>query len=206
MGTPALNNDKSYFLDEILKRFLVLSDIFGLRIVFMMKGGELMRRSLPRTGEEIEAIYLRHVDTVYRVCFSYMKNKWDTEDAVQTTFLKLITNGKVFSSTEHEKAWLIVTAGNVCKNLLKKPSRRLDDIASVSVTSNSDLPQIDETLQAILALPERYKTALYLHYYEGYPTKQIAALLRRPHSTIRNHLSEARTLLKHSITEEDHEE
>ena len=41
-----------------------------------------------RTDEEIEEIYNRHVDTVYRVCFSFMKNEADTEDIVQETFLQ----------------------------------------------------------------------------------------------------------------------
>ena len=36
-----------------------------------------------RTDEEITAIYYRHVDTVYRICFSFMKNAADTEDMVQ---------------------------------------------------------------------------------------------------------------------------
>lgn len=77
-----------------------------------------MKSSL-RTDEEIEKIYNRHVDTVYRVCFSFMKNEADTEDLVQETFLKLIMSGKSFTSQEHEKAWLIVAASNACKDALK---------------------------------------------------------------------------------------
>ena len=42
--------------------------------------------SLLRTDEEIIEIYNRHVDTVYRVCYSFMKNKPETEDMVQETF------------------------------------------------------------------------------------------------------------------------
>lgn len=171
----------------------------------MVKGGGRMGSSLPRTGKDIEAVYLRHADMVYRLCFSFMKNKWDTEDAVQTTFLKLTARGKGFENERHEKAWLIVTAGNTCRNLLKNSSRRLADIASLPLESAEGPPQIDDTLQAILALPDRYKTALYLYYYEGYPTKEIARILRRPASTIRNHLKEARALLKDILTEESHE-
>lgn len=165
----------------------------------------MVKQMRKRTDMEIEAVYSRQADTVYRLCFSFLKNKWDTEDAVQTTFLKLITSGKTFENQEHEKAWLIVTASNTCKNLLKHPQRKMADIDSLSLESR-DAVSLDETLEAILALPERYKTTLYLYYYEGYPTKQIAAMLRRPASTIRNHLREARILLRQQITEEIHEE
>ena len=44
--------------------------------------------SLQRTDREITELYQRHVDTVYRVCYSYMKNRADTEDMVQDTFIK----------------------------------------------------------------------------------------------------------------------
>ena len=43
--------------------------------------------ALQRTGKEITEIYNRQVDTVYRICFSFMKNTQDTEDMVQETFL-----------------------------------------------------------------------------------------------------------------------
>mgnify|MGYP003024422439 FL=1 len=42
-----------------------------------------MSKSLLRTDKEIAEIYKRHSKTVYRVCFAYMKNPADTEDAVQ---------------------------------------------------------------------------------------------------------------------------
>ena len=164
-----------------------------------------MRKSLSRTDKEIEEIYARHADTVYRLCYSYMKNKRDTEDAVQDTFLKLIACGKHMEGAGHEKAWLIVTASNICKNMLKRWHRKtvsMDDC----VAANSDAVQTDETLELILSLPDRYKLAIYLYYYEGYSTKDIAAMLHRPPATIRNHLSEARKILKDLLEEDHHEE
>ncbi|MBO4291018.1 MAG: RNA polymerase sigma factor, partial [Lachnospiraceae bacterium] len=50
-----------------------------------------MSKSLLRTDKEIAEIYERHKQTVYRVCFAYMKNPMDTEDAVQETFYRLIS-------------------------------------------------------------------------------------------------------------------
>lgn len=45
-----------------------------------------MSEALLRTDKEITDIYMRHVKTVYRVCFAYMKNKSDTEDAVEISY------------------------------------------------------------------------------------------------------------------------
>ena len=147
-----------------------------------------MPNSLLRTDEEIAELYERHKKTVYRVCFAYMKNRADTEDAVQDTFFRLIKASPVFESAEHEKAWLIRTATNVCKNAVRHwwwKRENLDDLRDVLPAEE---PQIDATIQTVLGLPDRYKTAVYLYYYEGYTGAEIAKLLKKPQSTIRNYL------------------
>ena len=54
-------------------------------------------------------------------------------------------------------------------------------------------------LEAVRALPNKYKTPVYLYYYEEYSTAEIAKILRCPQSTVRNWLSRARKLLKNRI-------
>ena len=150
-----------------------------------------------RSQREIERLYHRHVGTVYRVCFAYMRNAAEAEDAAHDTFLRLLRTQKAFADTNHEKAWLIRTAGNVCKDMLRR--RRREDIPL-----EVDLPVAaftggDCVLEAVLALPERYKTVVYLYYYEGYDSAEIAGLLRKPNATVRGHLYEARQLLKKQL-------
>lgn len=60
------------------------------------------------TEREITEEYEKYVDMVYRICFTYLKNPYDTQEAVQDTFVKFMTNKKNFQSEEHKKAWLIV--------------------------------------------------------------------------------------------------
>lgn len=83
-----------------------------------------MRDPLLRTDEEITQLYERYVDMVYRLCITILKHKFDAEDAVQTTFIKLMHYNKPFANAEHEKAWLIVTATNTCKDMLRRASRQ----------------------------------------------------------------------------------
>lgn len=71
-----------------------------------------MAKPLLRTDAEITELYQRHVKTVYRVCFAYMKNPADTEDAVSDTFYRMMKAEVIFESEEHEKAWLIRTAAS----------------------------------------------------------------------------------------------
>lgn len=149
-----------------------------------------------RTDEEIVEIYNRHVDTVYRVCFSFMKNAADTEDMVQETFLKFISCEKNFASEEHEKAWLIVTASNTCKDELRRFKRKFQYIRDCLKPENSVSAGEEGILELIMALPPKYKEVVYLHYYEGYQASEIAGMLHCPASTVRSQLSRARKLLK----------
>ena len=142
-----------------------------------------MTRDLPPRGKDLEAIYERRFDMVYRVCFLYMRNQSDTEDAVSTVFVKLLEQERTFDSEEHEKAWLIVTAQNVCKNELRRKRRRHLPIESAEGVAAETA--VDETLPVLLSLPETYKTALYLYYYEGYTSAQAARVMRKNESTVR---------------------
>ena len=151
--------------------------------------------------EEIGEIYHRHMKTVYRVCFVYLKNPADAEDAVQSTFIKLMEHTKPFQNTEHEKAWLIVTAANHCKDLLRHWWRKTAPIDEAVSAPAFFKP--DETLQKVLDLPEKIKIAIYLYYYEGYSTVEIARMMKKNQSTVRGYLRTGRELLKLTLGGED---
>lgn len=155
-----------------------------------------MKSSLLRTNEELARIYDRHVKTVYRVCFMYMKNQADTEDMVQNTFLRLMRDDTFFQDEEHEKAWLIRTATNLCKDHFRhwwSKTVGLDQAADAAVEQTFET---DGNLEKVLALPSKYKTPVYLYYYEGYSTAEIAGILGKNQSTVRSWLSKGRKLLK----------
>lgn len=155
--------------------------------------------ALPETdGGILEQIYGRHADSVYRVCLMYTRNTADAEDVTQNTFLKLLRKRVAFKDIHHEKAWLLKAASNECKTLLSIRKRYSGDEPPSLHTSN---PEIDETLEKVLALPEKYKLALYLHYYEGYRAVEIAKMTGKPDSTIRSYLHKGRALLRIQLDE-----
>lgn len=153
--------------------------------------------------QNIEEIYRRHFDMVYRISFSYLKNPSDTEDAAADVFAKLMKKSVTFQNAEHEKAWLIRTTINTCKDYLNHWWRSRADIDEYENLQSDDPFHIDETLKAVMELPTRYKDVIYLYYYEGYTSEEVAGILRKPHSTIRSHLREARNLLKGVLENEE---
>lgn len=151
---------------------------------------------------DIEAVYRRHIGTVYRLCYSFLGSAAEAEDAASAVFLALVERPRTFTDAEHEKAWLITCAQNRCRDVLKsaRVSRRGDMPADVP---DERAAKHDDAFEAVLALPEKYKTCVCLHYYEGYKTAEIAAMTGTPASTVRSHLSEARALLRSMLGEDN---
>lgn len=158
-----------------------------------------MAKSLLRTDKEIAEIYERHKKTVGRVCFAYMKNMADTEDAVQDTFLQLIKSEAAFESEEHEKAWLIRTATNICKNVLRHWWRKRENLEDYENLQGKENIEIDEIWSVVMGLPDKYKTVIYLYYYEGYDSVGISKILLKPQATIRYYLHKARSILRKKL-------
>ena len=154
------------------------------------------------TSEKFEDVYERRFAIVYRVCFSYMKNAPDAEDAVANVFAKLLKKEVIFESEEHEKAWLLRTAINQCKDNFKHWWRKCAHIDDYQKLDPHPL-QENQVLEIVLRLPKRYKDVIYLYYYEGYGTAEIAEILKKPHSTIRYHMREARNSLKEILENEE---
>ena len=160
-----------------------------------------MDSTLDGTGREQEFadVYENYVHDIYRLCFSFMKNHMDAEDAVQETFLKYYRQNRFFQNESMRKAWLIVTASNQCKDMLKHWWRRREDIEDHNDITGTSETKVDEMMELILALPKKYKTAVYLYYYEQMNSKEIAAVLHKPDSTIRTYLQKARQLLRKEL-------
>ena len=70
---------------------------------------------------------------------------------------------------------------------------------SVPEPASEEPEDYSDVLEAVLELPEKYKDVVWLFYYDGYQTDEIASMLERPASTIRNQLRDARAMLKKTL-------
>ncbi len=154
------------------------------------------------TAEEVASLYRQHADMVYQISLMLLKNASDAEDAVQTVFRKMMEREEPFAGPDHERAWLIVTTRNECKNQLRHwwRTRRADGAALDNLAWEQ--PEDGALWDMVLSLPEHEKMALYLHYYQGYSTGETAELMGKNPSTVRSWLCRARRKLKDLLEEE----
>ena len=146
--------------------------------------------------DSIENIYFRHSDAVYRVCFTHLNgSSIDAQDAVQTVFVKLLCKPVEFESEQHERAWLIRVALNVCINMQKRKHKSDAELSEAIAVYD----ERDYTLSEVLKLPLNIRVSVYLHYYEGYSAAEIGRILGKTDSTVWGYLYRGREILRKSL-------
>jgi len=155
-----------------------------------------------RLADNLAESIEKYHTTVFRVALGYVKSIHDAEDITQDVFFKLYKRKDDFVSQEAKKAWLIRVTINESKNLLKsvwlKRRSDLDESLAAPDDCNSDL----DLYEYVKRLKPKYRTVVYLYYYEQYTAKEIAAILKKPQATIETQLRRSREYLKKTLMEE----
>ena len=160
-----------------------------------------MKKNSARPAECIERIMDTYGNLLFRLCLFTLGNADDAEDVVQETFIKYMQYAPDFKDENHEKAWLITVASNKSKDLLRFRKRHLTaDIGNLSeyVPDNSN----PEIIDALLSLPEKYRTVLILYYVEEFNVNEIAQIIDRSSSAVKMRLQKGRKLLKEAYRKE----
>jgi len=148
-------------------------------------------------GAELEEIYRRNVDRVYRIAYLRLGNRADAEDAAQNVFTRFMRSPRAFRDAEHEKAYFITAARNESVSILRSPwHARRQDFEDLPEVGAED-PQNDGTvIRALCRLSRTHREVLYLFYFEGYSSREIASMIGRSESAVRSRLQAARDRLK----------
>ena len=153
------------------------------------------------TNEQFTCLAERYLDTVFRVAYNYIGSRADAEDVAQNVFFKLLQSKMPFAGNEHVKNWLIRVTINECKNLVRAKWWKTESIEDHASTLTFENPTHSDLYYAVMGLPKKYRLPIYLHYYEGYSTAEIGALLRIPKNTVCSNLKRGRELLKVTLQE-----
>ena len=148
--------------------------------------------------KNIEHLFQQYKDDVYRLAVSYTSSQQDAEDVCQNVFLKLMKQPHI--DPGKEKSWLLKVTANECRSLLRSSWWR----TTVPLEAAAAVPKEESggLLETLLQLKPQYRVVLYLHYYEGFQTAEIAKLLHISQSAVTTRLSRGRRELKNLIEEE----
>lgn len=153
--------------------------------------------------QKIQRIVETYSTVLLRVATNQLGNQTEAEDIVQKVFLKLLKANQEFQNNEHEKAWLLRVTINESKDLLRSSAhkKKAELNEAVNLPTEKGIPEGEsfEIMEAIQKLSPKYRSVIYLFYYEGYTTVEIADILQSRKGTIESQLSRAREKLKDEL-------
>lgn len=149
----------------------------------------------------------KYFDMVYRLARK-TAGADKADDAVQNVFVRYMKHYKEFDTEEHIRAWLVRVTYNCCNSELKNTwtertvglpeNEEREEALSVPMNEPEESSGVSEAVQR---LPEKYRTAIHLYYYEEYSTKEIADITGQRESTVRSLLARGRRKLESIIKE-----
>lgn len=162
--------------------------------------GEGTEPSVEERNRQAERLLDRYGQSVLRLSYAYLHNMSDAEEILQDTLVQFLKTSPAFESPNHEKAWLLRVASNLCKNRLIYDRRRRADPLSETL-AQEDRPDLSFVWEAVKALPVHQREVVHLFYHEGFATAEIARIVGRKESTVRSDLRRARLRLKEILKE-----
>lgn len=147
-----------------------------------------------------EQVVERYADLVYRVAFSHVQVKADADDVFQEVFLLYCKKQPAFESEDHRRNWLINVTLKYCKKITFSPWRQ-------KVSPLEEFPTLEDAMDdaalavfaAVQNLPAKYRTPVYLYYYEGFSVDEIADITGRRPGTVKSDLFRAREKLRDQL-------
>lgn len=150
----------------------------------------------------VDEAFRKYGDRIFSAAFSICQNQADADDVVQDTLIRYYSLNKEYENESHLKAWLIRVAINRSKDITSSFWRKnkvewedyMEELAF-------EEPKDSQLFEAVMQLPEKYRTVIHLFYYEDYAVGEIANILRRPEGTVKSQLNRGKKLLKNMLQE-----
>lgn len=134
-------------------------------------------------------------DKLYRIAYGQLRNVHDCCDAVQEAILSAWCARSSLRRNEFFETWLIRILINKCHDL-QRHRKRVSPTATFAEPASDAPTDTEDVKAAVLALDEKYRLPILLHYMGGYTTEEIGRILHLPTGTVRSRLKRARERLK----------
>jgi len=147
-----------------------------------------------------EELVKRHEQRIYNLCLRMLGKPEDARDATQETFLAALRRLSGFRGDSRFSTWLHRVAVNSCYDTLRRRQRRPEEaLPDEPGPAPGDLAESAaeavDVRQALLRIPEDFRTVLILHDVQDVGYEEIAEILGVPVGTVKSRLHRGRVAM-----------
>lgn len=171
---------------------------------------DLVERCKRGHAPSYQLLYQQYAKAMFNTSLRIVGNRTDAEDVLQDAFVDAFRSLNDFHYRSTFGAWLKKIVINKSINVLRKRRIQLTDLeenleerlAAEETTNEEDIHfRVEQVRQAILQLPDGYRTVLTLYLLEGYDQEEISEILGISHNTVRTQYMRAKQKLLNLIKE-----
>ena len=142
-------------------------------------------------------------EKLYRMAYTYVKNEDDALEVFQQTVLQAIESVHQVKEPHYFSTWLVRICINKALAFLKNNKKLvyMDEVEERNLENGAtaDVAEQLDVSNALDSLPEKFKTALMLRYYQDFTVKQIATVMECPEGTVKTTLHRGLAMLKKDL-------
>ena len=163
------------------------------------------------TEQYLERLMQEYGDSIFRMCYLYLKDYHLAEDAVQETFIKAMKSYDSFAHKSSEKTWLIRIAINTCKNIMRNRWFQIiqnnleNHIEKIGDNPIEEMLEKNSVSEAIMRLNANDRQIILLYYYQNLTVREIAKIIGKSENATIQRLNRARIRLKGNLVEVGYE-
>lgn len=181
------------------------------------KISDLIKRALDGDQKAYEGLLKRYQSGIYNMIYQMIKNREETEDLVQESFIKAFRSLESYNENYAFSTWLYKIAFNHCIDAIRKkklktlpldrPIQLAEGEIQHEIRDDSHCPEGDYLFlerkkliqKTIDSLPERYRVAIVLRHQKEHSYEEIAQMLDIPIGTVKARIFRAREMLKKKL-------
>lgn len=163
----------------------------------------------PQDKDKFQKIYDLYEGLLYHIAWNILHNRQDVEDAVQQTFLKILTHLEKIVQVDcpQTRSYVSIVCRYACLDLVNRRGRArevpLDDLDELAL---QDHIREDFLLDAFGKLGFPYREILLLRFRHGYTPREIAKLLDMNPETVKKYIQRGKAKLQEYLDEEVRED
>ena len=159
--------------------------------------------------QQLESLVRDHLDAVYRVAFSVVRDSALAEDVAQDAILKAWNALDTFRGDSSLRSWLLRITHNTAISTIRKRREELrepdllpEQVSHVSTESQAlDRATMSAFEEALNKLDDLSRSIVVLREVEGLSYDEISEILEIPLPTVKTRLLRARRILASALSE-----